>query len=144
LAFSLTGQDQGASTLDNARDMESFENVEDPDDGGDGLNHPERIPQLFIYYRLSTSTKQLMVVKTLTVAPNPVHSGNIALNTAPFQGQDAAIRLLDANGRALRQWNFSNLQDTRTNLSVDGLPAGLHYLELRTALELGVAKVVLK
>lgn len=144
LAFSLTGQDQGASPLDNARDMESFENVEDPDDGGDGLNHPERIPKLFIYYRLSTSTKQLMLVKTLTVAPNPVHSGNIALNTAPFQGQDAAIRLLDANGRALRQWNFSNLQDARTNLSVDGLPAGLHYLELRTALELGVAKVVLK
>jgi hypothetical protein len=144
MAFSFTGQDQGASTLDNARDIESFENVEDPDDGGDGLNHIERIPQLFIYYHLSTGTQSPVLVKTLSVAPNPVSASNIAVNTAPFQGQDAAIRLLDAQGRSLRQWNFSNLQDARLNLSVDGLPAGLHYLELRTALEMGIAKVILK
>jgi hypothetical protein len=144
LAFSFTGQDQGASTLDNARDIESFENVEDPDDGGDGLNHPERIPKLFIYYHLTSSTLQPVLAQVLQVAPNPARTGQIALNTAPFEGQDALIRLIDTQGRLLRQWNFSNLPDTNLHLSVDGLPNGLHYLELRTALELGIAKVILK
>ncbi len=58
------GEDQGASLLDNARDFESFENIEDPEDGGDGLHHPERIPELKIYYTLNNQQLVLRIIKT--------------------------------------------------------------------------------
>ena len=53
LTLFFQGEDQGFDVLtDNARDFESFENIEDPEDGGDGFHHPERIPELVIYYTL--------------------------------------------------------------------------------------------
>ncbi len=63
LTLFLKGEDQGASELDNARDFESYENIEDPEDGGDGLHHPERIPKLVIYYT-ATSPVELAIVQT--------------------------------------------------------------------------------
>jgi len=51
----LTGEDQGLTdTLENTREFEAFENIADPADGGDGQRHPERIPQLFVYYSFPT------------------------------------------------------------------------------------------
>ncbi len=64
LTLFLRGEDQGASLLDNAKDFESFENIEDPEDGGDGLHHPERIPELKIYYTLNQQQVTLKVEKT--------------------------------------------------------------------------------
>jgi len=66
LTLFMTGEDQGASLLDNARDFESFENIEDPDDGGDGLHHPERIPQLVIHYTVNTEPEEYIytIIKT--------------------------------------------------------------------------------
>lgn len=64
LTIFLRGEDQGASLLDNARDFESFENIEDPEDGGDGLHHPERIPELKIYYTLGLQQLEVTIVKT--------------------------------------------------------------------------------
>lgn len=64
LTVFLRGEDQGASLLDNARDFESFENIEDPEDGGDGLHHPERIPELKIYYTLGLQQLEVSIVKT--------------------------------------------------------------------------------
>ena len=64
LTIFLRGEDQGASLLDNARDFESFENIEDPEDGGDGLHHPERIPELKIYFTSSSQTIAVRIVKT--------------------------------------------------------------------------------
>jgi hypothetical protein len=66
LTLFLRGEDQGASLLDNARDFESFENIEDPEDGGDGLHHPERIPELKIYYTVNSQQLVLSIVKTGT------------------------------------------------------------------------------
>lgn len=62
----LRGEDQGASLLDNAKDFESFENIEDPEDGGDGLHHPERIPELKIYYTVNSQQLVLNIIKTGT------------------------------------------------------------------------------
>ncbi len=61
LAFILAGEDQGPSELENAREFESFENIEDPEDGGDGQNHPERRPQLVVYYNARTSLHTLHI-----------------------------------------------------------------------------------
>ncbi len=66
LTLFFRGEDQGASLLDNAKDFESFENIEDPEDGGDGLHHPERIPELKIYYTVNSQQLVLSIVKTGT------------------------------------------------------------------------------
>ncbi|MFZ4463944.1 MAG: T9SS type A sorting domain-containing protein [Bacteroidales bacterium] len=64
LTLFFRGEDQGASLLDNARDFESFENIEDPDDGGDGLHHPERIPELVVYYTITTHVVEAVIETT--------------------------------------------------------------------------------
>ena len=65
LTLFLQGEDQGFGVLtDNARDFESFENIEDPEDYGDGFHHPERIPELVIYYTLPQECLTLTIVKT--------------------------------------------------------------------------------
>ena len=56
LAFILLGEDQGPSEVENAREFEAFENIADPEDGGDGQNHPERIPELVIYYSFNVES----------------------------------------------------------------------------------------
>lgn len=142
LALTFTGQDQGATSDDNARDFEAFENVADPDDGGDGLNHPERIPKLYIYYKLASGITNIVKVTPLSVAPNPVTEGTMVLNTAPFRGQDAMIILSDMNGRIVKQWSENNLQVDVLSLETGVLPQGTYNLEVRTARETSVAKVV--
>lgn len=52
LAFIFAGENQGPSEVENAREFESFENIADPSDGGDGQRHPERIPLLTVYFSL--------------------------------------------------------------------------------------------
>jgi hypothetical protein len=75
----LRGEDQGASLLDNARDFESYENIEDPDDGGDGLHHPERIPSLTIYYTLAITPVISPEYSSLEITPNPSNLGLFTL-----------------------------------------------------------------
>ncbi len=71
LAFMFIGEDQGLTdTLENAREWEAFENIADPDDSapdgtpGDGQNHPERVPELVIYYTASQGVFTAPIVKT--------------------------------------------------------------------------------
>lgn len=65
IAFAFAGEDQGPSDLDNAREFESFENISDPDDGGDGQNHPERVPKLVIYYTMESASGGLVDVRIM-------------------------------------------------------------------------------
>ena len=83
IAFILAGENQGPSEVENAREFESFENIEDPEDGGDGQNHPERRPQLVVYYNTST-------------APNALHIPIIATGTENADGEDFAVSSDDA------------------------------------------------
>ncbi len=71
IAFMLIGEDQGLTdTLENAREWEAFENIADPDDSapdgtpGDGQNHPERVPQLVIYYTATQGVFTTPIIKT--------------------------------------------------------------------------------
>ena len=58
IALMLEGNDQGISEVENAREFESFENIADPEDGGDGKNHPERVPNFVVYFSMpETATK---------------------------------------------------------------------------------------
>jgi hypothetical protein len=41
LLLILEGENQGVREDENARELESFENIADPEDGGDGQQHPE-------------------------------------------------------------------------------------------------------
>jgi len=67
LGILLKGSDeQGASEFENAREFESFENISDPEDGGDGLNHPERVPKLVVYYTAESATLIVPIIKTGT------------------------------------------------------------------------------
>jgi hypothetical protein len=86
LTLFMVGEDQGASLLDNARDFESFENIEDPDDGGDGLHHPERIPTLKIFYggAIGASDRNATIELTavpVSVYPNPVENGLLHISS---------------------------------------------------------------
>ncbi len=72
LAFFFLGEDQGVSEVENAREWESFENIADPEDGGDGQNHPERIPQLLVYYSVEGGAFSQPIVATDTIEDNGV------------------------------------------------------------------------
>ncbi|NRA49094.1 MAG: hypothetical protein HRU12_08160, partial [Phaeodactylibacter sp.] len=72
IAFIIEGRNQGASEVENAREFESFENIADPEDGGDGQNWPSRVPQLFIYYTVASAGLQIPIVATDTITDEGV------------------------------------------------------------------------
>lgn len=141
MAFFLTGQDQGASNDDNARDFESFENVEDPDDGGDGLNHPDRIPKLHIYYSNSVSTKDLEQVHDLKVLPNPAQDGVTKLDLGQFLGETLRISLVDLKGAVIQNWQIPALQNAELPLEINAA-VGTYILKVQSEGKVGSVKVV--
>lgn len=103
IAFSLLGMNQGLSDFENAREFESFENISDPEDGGDGQNHPERRPKLVVYF--SSATTSLIdfsgqEVKDLKVYPNPTGSGEVTIELD--RDDSAVIQLFNANGQLVK------------------------------------------
>ncbi len=143
MAFFLTGQDQGASDDDNARDFEGFENVADPEDGGDGLHHPERISKLVIHFSGVSPTKERSVVANMKVTPNPAAGGYIRVALDAFQGEDVTLQLTDLSGKLLRTWKQENLNEVSMKLDL-GLMPGIYALEVVSANKVGVAKVVVQ
>ncbi len=81
MAFILTGENQGPSDLENAREIESFENIADPEDGGDGKNHPERVPQILVYYRTPTGVAEMgSSAPSFVLSPNPTRDSKVILS----------------------------------------------------------------
>lgn len=123
MSIILTGTDeQGANDLDNARDMESFENEEDPEDGGDGKNHPERAPKLVVYY--SGTSVNTLQQEEVAVYPNPVVSGqlNISLETEKTFSAD----VVSIEGKHLMHVTTQNGQA----IDVSALKPGMYMLKL--------------
>lgn len=80
MAFILTGENQGPSDFENAREIESFENIADPEDGGDGKNHPERVPQILVYYRTPTGVAEMTSSSpSFVLSPNPTKDSKVIL-----------------------------------------------------------------
>lgn len=106
LAITITGQDQGASDKDNARDVMSFENEEDPEDGGDGKNHPERVPKLIVYYTSKTNNTNDLKVNSFDVYPNPAATYFRITRTLDAQ---STVKLFNASGICVMEYP-SNLE----------------------------------
>ncbi len=95
----LKGENQGPSDLENAREVESFENIADPEDGGDGKNHPERVPKLLIYYKAPTVVFERSIVQNGANDTITLSNGNIVVvgtsSDDAEQEQDAMDALYD-------------------------------------------------
>jgi hypothetical protein len=126
LAIMIIGKNQGPSDVDNAREWESFENISDPEDGGDGKNHPERVPRLVVKYLditgIFNSDKNQ---NTLKVYPNPANNGtiNIQLKT----DKPAEIIIFSVDGRLVANTFSENTQSV--SLSVNNLLKGIYVLK---------------
>ena len=143
LAIMVNGEDQGASTEDNARDFEAFENIADPDDGGDGLNHPERIPQLLIYYHVLSGTHDMKTLSHLEISPNPVSGKVIQVAVDEFLGENIVATLHDETGKTIQSWNFDRIAQSNVVLNVNAA-AGTYILNVSSATRQASAKVVVK
>lgn len=129
IALLLKGEDQGVSDLEHAREFESFENIADPEEGGDGQNHPERRPRLMVYY----STGGVSVADVAGTAsgsfrayPNPALGGIVHLELAT--DVPATIKLLDIHGRLLRTLRHTNGRSLV--VPTGDLPAGVYCIQV--------------
>lgn len=145
MAFILQGEDQGPSEVENAREWESYENIADPGDGGDGQNHPERRPRLVIRYSspdMSTSTRAVFdaSVKALKVYPNPSQGEQLTLE---FDSNDKSIiRLYNTNGQLLKTQR--NDYGKQVQFQTGKLPAGVYYIQANQGQDSYVQKLVVE
>ena len=128
LAIILAGEDQGPSEVENAREFESYENIADPEDGGDGQNHPERRPRLVVFFSSGGTSAVLPLradVRELNVYPNPAANGwvNIVLESE----QPSIINLYNASGQLLRSQRYDFGQELRYDLG--NLNGGMYFLQ---------------
>ena len=136
MAFFLLGEDQGASNLDNARDMESFENEEDPDDGGDGKNHPERAPRLVIVYSTTTGTTEVSQKNQVSFYPNPVINGVIHINDLEA---NSTVSLLDLSGKVI-----DNLQESEGKFDVSHIASGHYVLRVESTQNVQTSPIIIQ
>jgi hypothetical protein len=143
MAFIFQGQNQGPSDLENAREWESYENIADPEDGGDGQNHPERVPRLTIYFSSGQTSAIWNVApkaERLRVYPNP--AGRQLVRIQLENEQPAMIRLINTNGQVLQQiyteWN------KQVDLNTAELPRGVYVIQAQQGERLFVEQLVVQ
>jgi hypothetical protein len=143
LTLFMQGEDQGASLLDNARDFESFENIEDPDDGGDGLHHPERVPTLKIYYSIVSGLEETEALDSgtsfISIYPNPVDHGILQLSSSKSGPMD--IEIYSVTGSKV--YSFQGAMGT-VSLDVSGLEKGFYLVKSTQMGQTDVQKVIIK
>lgn len=143
LAFMLLGENQGLSEVENAREFESYENISDPEDGGDGQNHPERRPRLVVYYSSPSSAVQDIFspsAKSLKVYPNPAKPGAVRIELGTEEA--SVIRLFDANGRVVSTMQSSNGKNVV--FQTGKLSAGIYYFQALQGRDLYVQKLIIQ
>jgi len=140
LTVFLQGEDQGASLLDNARDFESFENIEDPADGGDGKHHPERIPVLKVYYSTNTAVDEFVAdINYLTVYPNPVNNGQ--LHIILHDNAPTSMSIFDMQGKQVLHKEICEQQVT---LDIQTLNKGIYLIKAVQNNSTFVQKIVVR
>ncbi|MBV6428620.1 MAG: hypothetical protein KIPDCIKN_03155 [Haliscomenobacter sp.] len=145
LALVVLGEDQGPSEVENAREWESFENIADPSDGGDGQNHPERRPRLVVYYSSPSKVTALRSVLAqevfaLKVAPNPVVDGAVSVELG--NDQPAVVRMYNTNGQLVR---MLKTQGGKTIVfSFENQPAGVYFLQASQGQHWYIQKLVIQ
>ena len=142
IAFIFAGEDQGPSDVDNAREWESFENIADPEDGGDGQHHPERVPRLFVFYSSGnvSSTKSFRVdVQPLKVYPNPTSTGTLTIELPAIAQTDLAV--YNVNGSLVSQFRVNT---NKVELNTAQLPNGMYFVQAVQNQQYFLQKVVVK
>jgi hypothetical protein len=125
MAFMFKGEDQGPSTVENAREWESYENIADPEDGGDGQNHPERVPRLFIYFQGPAGIFDNPRVEKLNIYPNPAASGTV--NVILQSDKPAKIQIYDITGRMVV--SVMTTQTNRDQIDISDLTDGMYIVK---------------
>jgi hypothetical protein len=127
IAILIKGQNQGPSEVENAREFESFENISDPEDGGDGQNHPERRPKLVIYYSTPSFTSETFTQTfKLDAYPIPVQGNQLHINL--YDNSQALIHINDQSGRLLIEKRTKGIK--QVNLNVESLPRGIYIVKV--------------
>ena len=141
LTLFLQGTNQGAQpdTIDNARDWESFENIEDPEDGGDGLTHAERIPELVIYYQPNAAAIETTTNSEIAIYPNPATSGSITVDLK--SSAPASISMFSVTGTVLKTLNVAAAS---TQINVADVPAGYYFIQVKQNNATETQKVIVK
>lgn len=124
IAFVFNGSDeQGASEMDHAREWEAFENISDPEDGGDGVNHPERVPKLFVTYNSTVGVvDQAIASQSFKIYPNPAgESVNINL----FDAGVAKVTFYNALGMVVMNETLSEIS---TSINTTSLSKGIYHV----------------
>lgn len=129
IAFIMLGEDQGPSTVENAREFESYENIADPEDGGDGQNHPERVPRLILYYSSPNTTSIVeeffaSKAKGLKVYPNPA-SQNITIELD--EKGPSVVNIYKQNGQLVQQLDSDFGQ--KLQMDISHLQRGMYFIQ---------------
>jgi len=126
LALMLKGENQGPSDFDNARELESFENISDPEDGGDGQNHPERVPRLIIYYSAPSAINENPLRGQLTLYPNPSNGDEVTLKLQ--DDSPAKIRIYNQMGSLVLSTQTSG--QSSVIIKTDFLSNGMYLIQV--------------
>lgn len=145
MAFILLGEDQGPSTVENAREFMSFENIADPDDQdpqgnpGDGANHPEKRPMLVVYVNGALGTEEV-VFNALSVYPNPSTTG--VLNVELATSNAASVELINVNGQLVK--SFEHVGGQTVSLDVNDVVEGVYVLRVAQGESIFTERVIIK
>lgn len=139
--FIIQGQDQGISAVENAREWESYENIADPEDGGDGQNHPERIPRFRVYFNAATSIDQVEVILGgLKVYPNPAEHAAITIELA--QPKPATVKLYSLSGQLMQEIKVAH--SLTVEVATENLPTGTYFLQVAQGQQIFTEKVLIR
>ena len=144
LAILMLGENQGPSEVENAREFESFENIADPEDGGDGQNHPERVPVLYVYFSSPNEVTSIFNVdasnvKELSLYPNPTDQ----LVTVELENADAAnIQIFNMNGQ--RVGAIQNKAGKLVEISTANLIPGVYIVQAEQDNNIYVQRLIIK
>ncbi|MBN2805565.1 MAG: T9SS type A sorting domain-containing protein [Prolixibacteraceae bacterium] len=130
IAFVITGENQGVTEYENAREWEAFENIADPEEGGDGANHADRVPKLHVTFSLSTSTHShsTFLGNDLNVYPNPVERNQFMIKFNDSSMSEYTVNIYKLNGKLVRTFN-GETDSNEVSFDVEGIDKGLYILK---------------
>jgi len=138
MALMFEGKNQGPSDFENAREVEAFENIADPEDGGDGKNHPERVAKLTVYYKWTTGIREGLNRIKLDIYPNPLSHGDLTI-TLPSD-EEAVISIYNTTGQLVLTANSVNASTLTVNTG--DLPAGIYMVVAKQGNTLASQKMI--
>ena len=143
LAVILKGQNQGPTEKEPKREFEAFENISDPEDGGDGQHHADRVPKLVVYYNAGGATSVVNsygISNSIKIYPNPVYNQlkiELTNNDVP-----ADLEILDITGKKVESIN--NINSGNIELDVSDVTSGIYFIKVIQENIVHTQKVIIK